>query len=95
MSKADEASPVQEVVSCPRCGAKTEDEAETICKPGEDECPMACLDDWDAALRYIQEMNEANEQYAQEFERQQREEEHNRRMWNNPTDDMLRDAGLK
>lgn len=54
---------------CPRCGAKTEDEAERICQPGDDECPMDYFGcpDWDSAIRRIQEIAADNEQYAKQF----------------------------
>lgn len=38
---------------CPRCGAKTEAEAETMCKPGYDECPMADEGPWAQRLQYL------------------------------------------
>lgn len=40
-------------------------------------------------------MNDGLEQQAEEYQRQEFEREMERRRWNNPTDDMLRDAGLK
>lgn len=27
--------------SCPRCGAKNDEEAQKMCRPGVDECPVA------------------------------------------------------
>jgi hypothetical protein len=36
--------------ACPRCNAKNNAEAEKMCRPGEDDCPMTCCDDWQEAL---------------------------------------------
>lgn len=42
------------ISACPRCHAKTEEEAGALCTPMEDECPMCDrTDDWNEALRLL------------------------------------------
>lgn len=59
-------NPLDRFVSCPKCGAKTEKEAETTCQPSGDDCPMTCEDDWDTALERLNNEAEAYEKMAQE-----------------------------
>lgn len=48
---------------CPRCDAKTEAEAEKMCKPGCDECPMAEERPWDVQLQYLADLIAYDEQF--------------------------------
>jgi hypothetical protein len=86
---------MRQLTECPRCGAKDDEEAQTMCKPSGDECPMTCADDFVEALKLLTQINESLEQQAEEYARQEHEREINERRWRNPTDDMLRDAGLE
>ena len=44
------------VTACPQCGAKNEAEAQRMCKPVLDDCPMCVCDKWDDALAYMTKM---------------------------------------
>lgn len=61
-----EANPLDRFVSCPKCGAKTGKEAETMCKPSGDDCPMTCEDDWGEALERLNNEADAYDKMAQE-----------------------------
>ena len=62
----------QRLVQCPRCDAKTEKEAETMCRPGVDECPMTECDDWEEMLGRIWLRIESDERVMRMIERQER-----------------------
>ena len=62
----NEANPLDRFASCPKCGAKTEQEAETMCRPSNDDCPMTCEDGWGKALERLNNEAEAYEKMAQE-----------------------------
>lgn len=34
---------------CSRCGACSDEEAQKVCSPGEDDCPMCFQDEWPTA----------------------------------------------
>jgi hypothetical protein len=44
---------MEPITACPKCGAKSDEEAGRICIPGNDDCPMTVCEDWDAALSEI------------------------------------------
>jgi hypothetical protein len=48
------------ITCCPKCGAKSDQEAETLCCPNDDDCPMACCDDWNEALDRLNAEQEQN-----------------------------------
>lgn len=86
---------MEPMTECPRCGAKNAAEARTRCKPGKDECPTACAEDFGDALTLLTQMNEVLEQPAEESMQRERKREMECGLRNNPTDGMLHDARLK
>lgn len=83
------------ITSCPRCGAKTEQEAQTACRPGEDACPMTCEDDFEKALICLAATDEVLEQQARDWQAEEQAREAERARWAHPSEDMLKDAGLR
>lgn len=55
-----DAIPVITITACPRCNALTEEQAEMMCQPSGDECPMGCREEWSAALAELNRIDAAN-----------------------------------
>lgn len=47
------AGTIQPYTDCPRCHASNDAEARTMCRPGDDDCPMTADEDWDKALAIL------------------------------------------
>lgn len=66
----------EQITSCPRCDAGTEEQAHTMCY-GADDCPMCVADDWHGSLARLNEIAQANQALAAELGLEYRQAENN------------------